>query len=407
MAANIGVSIGIDGEKEFRTNLRQLKNETKTFESELKELESSFNSETSAMEKNRKKREMLTRGVKDQEKRVEELEKSLEASKKKYGENAEQTQKWKKEVADAKTKLNKFKSELDKIPTSLSQVGKQMQKVGKSMQTVGESMTKYVTAPIVGVGAASIAAFQEVDDGLDSIAKKTGATGETLEGLEGAAKNIATTIPTTFEEAGQAVGSVNTKFGLTGKACEDLSSKFVKFAQINDQDVSTAVEGTQKVMAAFGLETEDAGDLLDAMNKTGQKTGISMEDLQSSMVKNAASLKAMGLHLTAGRTARFNPCLRHGRCLHDTLRFHCSIRSQDDPESRLRGQQEPLHGIRNPDCRNRRTRTQLRIGYNHRSRMRSDSRNHRKRTPEEERLTADNLPIPKAIDYYGGLRFFI
>ena len=295
MAANIGVSIGIDGEKEFRTNIRQLKNETKTFEAELKELESSFNSETSAMEKNRKKRELLSKGVKDQEKRVEELEKSLEASKKKYGENAEQTQKWKKEVADAKTKLNKFKSELDKIPTSLSQVGKQMQKVGKSMQTVGESMTKYVTAPIVGVGAASIAAFQEVDDGLDSIAKKTGATGETLEGLEGAAKNIATTIPTTFEEAGQAVGSVNTKFGLTGKACEDLSSKFVKFAQINDQDVSTAVEGTQKVMAAFGLETEDAGDLLDAMNKTGQKTGISMEDLQSSMVKNAASLKAMGL----------------------------------------------------------------------------------------------------------------
>lgn len=296
MAANIGVSIGIDGEKEYRKDLRQMKNETRSFESELKELESSFNSETSAMEKNRKKRELLSKGVKDQEKRVEELEKSLEASKKKYGENAQQTVKWKKEVADAKTKLNKFRAELDKIPTSLSQVGKSMQTAGKKMQKVGDGMTKYVTAPITAVGVASIAAFQEVDDGLDVIAEKTGATGQALEELEGAAKSIATTIPVSFEEAGNAVGTVNTKFGLTGQACEDLSTKFLKFAKVNNQDVSTSIEGTQKVMAAFGLEAEDADELLDAMTKTGQKTGISMDTLQTAMVKNAASLKDMGLN---------------------------------------------------------------------------------------------------------------
>ena len=163
------------------------------------------------------------------------------------------------------------------------------------MQKVGDTMSKYVTAPLVAVGAASIAAFKEVDDGMDSIAKRTGATGQALKDLEGAAKNIATTIPVSFEDAGNAVGEVNTKFGLTGKACEDLSSTFLKFATINNQDVTSSVEGTQKVMSAFGVETQDAGKLLDAMTKTGQKTGISMDTLQSSMVKNAAALKDMGL----------------------------------------------------------------------------------------------------------------
>lgn len=296
MAADIGVSIGIDGEKEYRRSITQIRSETKSFETELKAVDSTLESETTVMEKNRKKRELLTKGIKDQEKRVEELEKGLEASKKKYGENGKQTVQWKNALNDATVKLNKFKKDLDKVPTSLSQVGKSMQTAGKKMQSVGTTMSKYVTAPIVAVGAASIAAFREVDDGLDTIAKKTGATGQALEELEGAAKNIATTIPTTFEEAGNAVGTVNTRFGLTGQACEDLSTKFLKFAKINNQDVTTSIEGTQKVMAAFGLETEDADELLDAMNKTGQKTGISMDSLQSSMVKNAAALQDMGLN---------------------------------------------------------------------------------------------------------------
>ena len=295
MAVNIGPKIGIDGEKEYRKQLNDLITTQKTFSSELRELESDFNSNASAMDKNRRKGELLEKSIKNQEKQVEELEKGLEASKKKYGENSTQTQKWKQAVNNAKTELNKMRSELSKIPKPLAEVGKAMQSAGKKMQKVGDSMSKYVTAPIVAVGAASIAAFQEVDDGLDSIAKTTGATGTALEELETAAKNIATTIPTTFEDAGNAVGTVNTKFGLTGKACEDLSTKFIKFAKINDQDVSTSIEGTQKVMAAFGLEAEDADDLLDAMNKTGQKTGVSMDTLQTSMVKNAAALQGMGL----------------------------------------------------------------------------------------------------------------
>lgn len=295
MAVNIGPKIGIDGEKEYRKQLNQIITTQKTFSAELRELESDFNSNASAMDKNRKKSELLQKSIKNQEKQVEELEKGLDASKKKYGENSQQTQKWKQAVSNAKSELNKMRSELNKIPKPLAEVGKAMQSAGKKMKKVGDSMTKYVTTPIVAVGAASIAAFQEVDNGLDSIAKTTGATGSALAELEQSAKNIATTIPVTFEDAGNAVGAVNTKFGLTGKACEDLSTKFLKFAQINDQDVTSAVEGTQKVIAAFGLEAEDADDLLDAMNKTGQKTGVSMDTLQTSMVKNAAALKSMGL----------------------------------------------------------------------------------------------------------------
>lgn len=76
---------------------------------------------------------------------------------------------------------------------------------------------------------------------------------------------------------------------------EDLSEKFVKFSQLNDTDVSSSIDSTQKVLEAFNLKAEDAGALLDTMNKVGQDTGISMDTLTSVMVSNAASLKELGM----------------------------------------------------------------------------------------------------------------
>ena len=58
-----------------------------------------------------------------------------------------------------------------------------MQEVGGKISEVGEGLTTHVTAPIVAVGAASLAAFNEVDSGLDIVEQKTGATGQALEDM--------------------------------------------------------------------------------------------------------------------------------------------------------------------------------------------------------------------------------
>ena len=160
---------------------------------------------------------------------------------------------------------------------------------------MGASLTKGVTAPIAAIGAASLAAFNEVDSGLDIVAQKTGATGEALESMNQIVKDLATEIPTDFETAGAAVGEVNTRFGLTGQALDDLSAKFIKFAQLNDTDVSTSIDNVSSVMNAFGMDASEAGSMLDALNATGQSTGIDMDTLSGLLSSNAAQLKAMGL----------------------------------------------------------------------------------------------------------------
>lgn len=175
-------------------------------------------------------------------------------------------------------------------------VGGKIQAVGGAMTEAGKTLTTHVTAPILAVGAASMAAFSEVDEAMDTLVKKTGASGDALDDLEASVKEIATSMPIDFQTAADAVGEVNTRFGLTGEELTKLSEKFIKFAELNNVDVNSAIDSTQKALEAFGMKSEEAGDLLDTLNGVAQASGIDVGKLTEALIKNAPEFEAMGLN---------------------------------------------------------------------------------------------------------------
>ncbi len=190
----------------------------------------------------------------------------------------------------------------------LAAVGEKVKGVGEGMQKAGTAMSKYVTAPIVAAGAASVAAFNEVDDGLDIIVKKTGATGKALDDMEARAMNLATTIPTDFRTAGEAIGEVSTRFDLTGDALEALSAKFIKYADLNDTSVSASIDSVQAAMAAFDVSADKAGNVLDILNRASHETGVDVNRLTDDLTANATALREMGFRINGatGFLARLN-----------------------------------------------------------------------------------------------------
>lgn len=167
--------------------------------------------------------------------------------------------------------------------------------LGKGLTSVGGALTKGITVPVTAAATASIAAWKGVDEAMDTVTTKTGASGAALEDMQNRAKNIATTIPTSFQSAGDAIGEVNTRFGLTGDSLESLSTDFIKFAQLNNQDVSGSVDNVSKVLAAFGMDASEASGYLDALNVVGQKTGVDVGTLAQQVSANAAQFQQMGL----------------------------------------------------------------------------------------------------------------
>lgn len=175
------------------------------------------------------------------------------------------------------------------VGTSMSEA------IGNKMSGAGAALSKGVTAPLVAIGTAAVASWKEVDTGLDTIVQKTGASGDALDNMGTILNNIATSIPTDFETAGAAIGEVNTRFGVTGAELEKLSGQFIKFADLNGQDVSNSVDSVSKMMAGFGLEADKAGTILDALNTVGQQTGVDVGALADQVAANAKQFQEMGM----------------------------------------------------------------------------------------------------------------
>ena len=253
-----------------------------------------------AKKKNAAQVEILNKQIAAQKDRISQLSAMYDESVRKTGENSTASLKWKEALVEAETELAKMENQLssmtglDKFTKDLEESGKKLQDIGDNISKVGQDLTTKVTGPIMAAGAASVAALKDVDNGYDTIIKKTGATGEALESLKGSMEDVATSVPVSFEKAGDAIGEVNTRFGLTGEELEVLSKQFLKFAELNGTDVTTSIDNVQAAMAAFGVETDSASDILDILNKAGQDTGVSVDKLAQDLTTNSTALKEMG-----------------------------------------------------------------------------------------------------------------
>lgn len=206
-----------------------------------------------------------------------------------------------REIVDTESKLKNLQKQYEEFGTvsgqKLQAVGESLQEQGKKIEGVGKKFMP-VTKGVVAIGAAAVASAVNVDKGYDTIIKKTGATGETLDDLKEQMDNVFSDVPTDAETAGTAIGEVNTRFGLTGDTLGDVSKQFIEFAEINDTDVNSAIDSVDAIMTKFGVDTDDVGSVLGLMTKAGQDTGLSMDTLEGQLNKNGATLKEMGLGLT-------------------------------------------------------------------------------------------------------------
>ena len=227
-------------------------------------------------------------------------------------ESSEEAQKLAQKIEDVSGELNENKQKLDAAERAANSFGNELDEAEDKAEKASDGFTvmKGVLSNLVTKGLELAAegvrklydSYMEFDNGADTVIAKTGATGKAAESLQKVYKNVSKSVPGSFEDIGTAVGEINTRFGLTDGALEDLSVKFMKFAELNDTDVNSSVDNVQKALSAFGLDANEAGGVLDTLNKVGQDSGIAMDKLSTSLIENASSFSQMGLdiHQAAG-----------------------------------------------------------------------------------------------------------
>lgn len=85
--ADIGVNVKVDGESEYRRQMRQIIQESKTLAAEMKAVSAEFDKSTSAQEKAEKTAEVLTKQVEKQKEKVKLLTDRWERASAALGDN--------------------------------------------------------------------------------------------------------------------------------------------------------------------------------------------------------------------------------------------------------------------------------------------------------------------------------
>ena len=156
----------------------------------------------------------------------------------------------------------------------------------------GLMATALPAAAVAGIGKALFDVGAEFDEMTDTIIVGTGASGQALEELQGAAKGIATTVPTSFADAGDLVQDLNTRLGLTGDTLETVGTQIAQVGDMTGEAFDT--EKFAGAMSAWGTSAEDMSGQLDALFAISQSTGIAMNNLTGIVESSAPSMQALG-----------------------------------------------------------------------------------------------------------------
>lgn len=292
--------------KSNREQLKELQNEQQRLASEGDKVVSSFKLQESQMGSNASEADKLALAEQKIGKQseivaqqVENLEKQLALAKQEYGENSTEVNKLETQLNESKAAFNGLSNEMENLGESGKKASGGLEETNKLLKAellnqFSEKLSE-ISQKLVDFGKSALDAFREIDEGMDTIVTKTGASGKSLEQMQGIANGIATEMPTDFSKIGNAVGEVNTQFGLTGDALKTTSVDMLKFAEINGSDITNATIQSKQALEAYGYSVDYLSDVLDSTTYVAQSTGVSVDDLMKKATDGAPQIKMLGL----------------------------------------------------------------------------------------------------------------
>ncbi|HEA6509557.1 TPA: phage tail tape measure protein [Staphylococcus aureus] len=318
-----GLSIGLDLDAaNLNRSFAEIKRNFKTLNSDLKLTGNNFKYTEKSTHSYKQRIKELDGTITGYKKNVDDLAKQYGKVSQEQGENSAEAQKLRQEYNKQANELNFLEKELEKTTTEFEEfkkaqveaqrmaesgwgktskvfesMGPKLTKMGDGLKSIGKGLMIGVTAPVLGIAAASGKAFAEVDKGLDTVTQATGATGGELKKLQNSFKDVYGNFPEDAETVGGVLGEINTRLGFTGKELESATESFLKFSHITGSDGVQAVQLITRAMGDAGIEADEYQSVLDMVAKAAQASGISVDTLADSITKYGAPMRAMGFEM--------------------------------------------------------------------------------------------------------------
>lgn len=301
MVYNIGAKIQLEGEKEYRQQLKYILSSQTELASQMKKLTAEFGENADSVEYLSQKQEILTNLSDEHQKKINLISDRLKKAEKQYKQAADSVEQYKKELEQAEKALEEMRKTGD---ASADAIEEQKRKIStmratlsaaeKNSEEMAHTMTKLRTS-LNEAETAAIKTNKEISDLSESM-EDTGRTGGVLsealrnsgidvEKLDGKFGDLVKKIDKAGEQGGLSGDLI--KEGMEGIAAAGVASLVVEIEKLIAKMIEAGEESKENltlIQEALGLTDEQTADLRNAaQNIYTSGFGQDMESVYSAL----------------------------------------------------------------------------------------------------------------------------
>lgn len=273
--SDIGIKLGVEGEKAFNAALKDINSGLKLLNSEMKAVSSQFLDNNKSIEAYTAKNQVLAKQIDAQKDKVEKLKQILEKSTQMYGESDKRTQAW-------ATKLNIAQAELNKMNGQLKNNNTELEKYSSFTTKTADSVGKLDKEMAVLKGE------------LDGVDKKYRKNKDSVEALNEKQRILSDIFGKQSEKVKVLKEALETSKNAFGKGSEE-TKKFEKALANAEQELKgteTELKKVDNAMQNSSKSTKTFGDML--------KANLSAQAISAGIKKLADSAKNLGNYIMGG-----------------------------------------------------------------------------------------------------------
>lgn len=294
MGYNIGPKIGIDGEAEFRRQLRDINAEYKALEAETKAVAAAMESQGDEQQKLESHTKQLIKQLDKQLDKEALLQDAVAKASKKYGENSTEAMRLKGALYDTQTTITNLESELTDTSKRLENMAEGFEDVGQEAGQAEGAVLDF--ADVVGanlLGDLASDALQAMGDAVADFAK----------GMPEAAAEVKAA-SSQFEQAfGEMEGSARNALegiadetGITASRMQESFTGIFSFSKTMGADSAEALDLSSRAMLAaadsaayYDKSIEDATETLQSFLKGNYENDAALGISATETVRNTAA----------------------------------------------------------------------------------------------------------------------
>ena len=281
-APSINSKIKLDGEREYKAALAEIKSGLNVLKSELNLASEQFRDNADSVEALTKKNDILDRTILTQKEKIEQIEKALQSSASAYGEADERTNRW-------KTQLNNAQAELVKMERALKDNEDALQKAQREADGTTNAFGKLKKA---------LSDTKEQGGGIKglfaNLKEEFSGNDEVMRGLGDALTDVAGKFGIQLPDAAKkAVASLNGIHAGTALAYTGLGLLGAALVKAEKALISMTKKGAEyaKEIKTFSSVTGQSVESLQEFDYAAEMIGVSSDRIRDSLKETTNKMK--------------------------------------------------------------------------------------------------------------------